>query len=131
MLAENLNLLLVIGVVGMVFGYPNEEAIVDCVVDSGVERNDLKNLNWEDLESFPEKTKCFMKCIIEKEHIFDKEGNVNMENVEKNLEELDIDPNQREEFKTCVQKSKHVKTCEDTIPVLQCFVKFSPKAKSK
>lgn len=72
-----------------------------------------------------------MKCIIEKEHIFDHDGNVNMENVEKNIEELDIEAGKREEFKACVQKSKHVKTCEDTIPVLQCFVQFSPKAKSK
>ncbi|KAL3271719.1 hypothetical protein HHI36_022190 [Cryptolaemus montrouzieri] len=131
MYIEQFNLVLLIGVVGMVFGYPSEEAIVDCVLDSKVERNDLNNLDWNNLESFPEKTKCFMKCIIEKEEVFDKDGNIIMANVERNVVELDVPADKKEDFKACVSKSKHVKTCEDTVPLLKCFVEYSGKAKTK
>ncbi|KAK9872052.1 hypothetical protein WA026_015302 [Henosepilachna vigintioctopunctata] len=79
------------------------------------------------LRVFP-KAKCFMKCIMEKEGIFDKDGNVVMEYVEKNMESLKLPDDKKNYFKDCVAKSNHVKTCEDSVNLLQCFVKYSDDA---
>ncbi|CAG9831053.1 unnamed protein product [Diabrotica balteata] len=95
------------------------ENIQECLKSNGLPSGYLEKLKEEDIDN---KTLCFAKCVMKKKELFDDNGKLKMENVNK-----DIDSHKKasEEAKkvarNCMGLINKISSCEDTLKYKACL----------